>query len=773
MTSPKTLAARLLATTATALLFGGTAYAQDGASESGESQTDTETQSKSGGLGDIVVTATRRATNVQDVPIAITAVGGEQLANQGITDGVQLARVVPNLFVTTGYAGGNPRFAIRGFGMTDFSQGGSSPVGLYVDDVYMTYNFGVGSQLFDLDRVEVLRGPQGTTFGKNTTAGVVGYFSVRPQEQFEGYLRADFQFGEYNKYTAEGMLNVPLSQDLSMRVDGRYERRDSYVRNVFDGSLLGENDSLAGRLQLRWRPGSNTDVNLKVYGMDSRGDATLYHGGFLQNICDPANFDPVNTFYANCQGTDLPPTYETPAATSDETGSFEKYHNYGAVLRVEQGFGDFDFTSISAYQKINYRILSNDDGNSTDFFHSRQELYTWQASQELRLATPAERPLSAVFGLFGQYDRARTPTATGSTALGPGFDYMLRADSLQKTTTLAAFASATWRLSDKISFIGGLRYSWEKKKLNLQGLEVFNFGFDFTDENMASFDLANPPFAIVPGADNPFAQVENRSWDRLTWDATLNYRPNEDILLYGKVAEGFRSGGFNLFAVTESALSTVNPEILRSYEIGAKTEFLDRRLRLNLAGFIYKISDQQILSTNSAGAGVILSNAGKSTIKGFEAELEAAPADRLRFFASLGYTDARFDLFNTEKAGVAIDLAGNRLAYAPEFTVLTAVTYEIPVGDYTLELHNDWAFRSKIYFDAFNLAVTGDDDFLQGNARITLRSPEKGTQWHIAAYISNLTNETNGSFAFFTGTAWYSRVFGDKRLWGIQAGVKF
>lgn len=759
------MSARLLATTAIITAMGGTAYAQ--ADTQAEPQTN-------GGLADIVVTATRRATNVQDVPIAVTAVGGAQLQAQGITDGVQLSRIVPNLFTTTGYAGGNLRYAIRGLGMTDFSQAGGSPVATYVDDVYQPYNFGIGSQLFDLDRVEVLRGPQGTLFGRNTTGGAVTYYSARPTDAWEGYVNADVMWGQFSKYTAEGMVNAPLVADtLSMRASVRFERREPFVENVLGGRDLGRNESIAGRVQFEWTPADTTKVNLKLEATNSTGDSTLYHGGFISNICDPGNFDESNTPYANCIGTDLPPTYENVNAVADEVRGFERYHNYGATLRVDHEAGDWNLASISNYKKIVYDIVTNDDGNDTDFFHSRQKLNAWQISQEFRVATPADQPISAVFGIFGQYDKADSPSATGSTVFGPSGDYVLRTDAIQKTTALAAFTNVTFELSRQLSFVGGLRYSWERKKIDLQGMNKF-FGFDFDSDNYIDFDINNPPFALDGPLDDIFAQKQKNTWKRLTWDGTLNFKPNDDILLYAKIAEGFRSGGYNIFASLRSSVSTVEPEILRSYELGFKSELFDRRLRLNAAAFYFDLSDQQIQVTGASGPGIFLSNAGASTIKGFEIEAEAAPVDRLRLTAALGYTHATFDRFETIKGGVAVNLKGNTLAYAPRWTASGSASYDFDLGnDYGLQLGTDWSYRTQVYFDSFNVPYTGDNHLLLGNARITLTSPEHLGQWHISAYVNNLTNKEYHNFGFFTGNAWYSRTFGDKRIWGLRAGLKF
>jgi iron complex outermembrane recepter protein len=709
------------------------------------------------GLSDIVVTASRREASAQKVPISITAVSGGQLAAQGITDSVALVRVVPNLYATNGFAEGNIRFAIRGLGSTDFSSAGGSPVGIYIDDVYQTYSFGIGSQIYDVDRVEVLRGPQGTLFGKNTTAGAVSYFSAAPKHKVEASLKLDGQWGFYGKYIAEAMFNTPLTDTLDARFDLRYSHRDDYVRNVFNNRKIGGNDNFSGRIQLKWQVSDATTATLKLFGQYDKGGAPIYHGGYIQNICAPANFDPLNTPYAHCNGTSLPATYEDPKRTSDEAPSFERYHNFGATLRLNSELGGgWNLTAISAYAKIDYELLTNDDGNDTDFSHTYQPLLGWQASQEVRLATPAERPVSAILGLFGQYDHSRTNQYNVSTLEGAALDYLFKYDGRQGTTTLAAFSSATWKVTERLSLVGGLRYSNERRRIDLNGIQVF--GYDLSEQD-ARLDPARPP-AYLNGFYALYGQHESNSWKRLTWDATANYAITPRIMIYGKVAQGFRSGGYNLTATSADTLSRVDPEILTSYEGGFKSELFDRMLRLNASLFLYRLRNQQILSSISGnGAVTSLTNAGRSRLEGFEIEAEARPAPDLRLNTSLGYVRSRFLTYDTALAGVPVSLAGNMLPYSPKWTATGGATYSIPMASgHGIDLHTDWSYRSQVYFDPYNFGYTGSPGLVLGNFRLTLTSPKTGPQWHLSAYVDNVTNRRYYGFGYFGGTAYYSRV---------------
>ena len=725
-------------------------------------------------LGDIVVTATRRATNVQDVPISITAVGGAELQSKGLTDATQLPRIAPNLFATSGYAPGNIRFAIRGLGSTDFSPAGSSPVGIYIDDVYQPYSFGIGTQVFDLNRVEVLRGPQGTLFGKNTTGGAVSYFSQKPTSRTEGYLNVDAVADFYERVAFEGAFNMPLGDTLAMRADVRFEHRDDFVRNTFLGGKLGASDQVSGRVQFQWDPSERTDINLKLFAMNSNGTGTIYHGTFLSNLCDPANFDPGGTPYAQCNGTSLPTfgrndSKNVPA----EIIPREAYHNFGAVLHINQQLGGWELTSISSYQKIDYRLDTNDDGLPTDIFHSSQLLRGDVLSQELRLATPADRALSAIIGAYGQYDRAVQPNYAASTLGGPPTNFLLRFDATQGDTTLAGFGSVTWKLADTFSLVGGLRYSWERKTVDYRNLLIFSGIVDLRDFDLLTFDPEQPPFPLFPDFGDSFYQERRtRDWGRLTWDATANFKPVPEVMLYAKASRGFKSGGFNLSAATPDAFTTVQPETVQAYEVGAKNELFSGRVRLNLSGFYYTFNDQQVLSTGSNGLGTFLSNAGKSTLKGLEAELQVAPTDALRLGVNVGYVDAKFERFNTTLNGAPISLAGNILPYAPKWTTSADAGYRIDLASGSkLDLQSDWSYRTRVFFDPYNQAVTSDGDLLLGNARVTFTPPEGN--WHVAAYAQNLTDRRYLNFGFFNGTQFASRTYGDGRVIGAQVGVKF
>ncbi|EJL30781.1 outer membrane receptor protein [Caulobacter sp. AP07] len=723
-------------------------------------------------LPDVIVTATRRSTNVQEVPIAVSAIGGEALAARGITDPRQLSNLAPNLMVDQGLGGGQTHVSIRGQTSTSFALEASSPAALYLDDVYQVSQFGVGTQVFDLDRIEVLRGPQGTLFGKNTTAGSVNYFSAAPKFKDEGYITLDAAGGDYRRYSLEGMFNKAISDTLAVRASGRIDHRGSYVDNLYDGSKLGEYTSYNGRVIVAWRPTDDTQVSLKVYALKSNGDGPVYIArGYFGDPCS----NPGVAGYFGCNASGQPsPISRDSRKTYSEVPTYEKWDNYGATLKIEQSLGDYVLTSITGAQSGHYKAATNDDGLGSDFFHSHQTGFQTQASQELRLATPVTKPLRAVLGLYYQYDRIRAVQGSLSTRSPQPDQYVQMNDGTSATSTSAAFGSVTFDVSKQFSLIGGLRYSHERKKAsNFRALRLFNFANPGRVIDDRYFDMGYGLARYEPLLGDTFETFYGAdTWNKLTWDATANYKPTDDLLIYAKIGTGFRSGGFfPAPAGSASEYVSLSPETVTSREIGFKSEWAGGRLRVN--GDVYKADykDMQIQTANQNTSGLGFSNASSASIKGAELEVEAALAERLILSTSVGYNKAVYNDYLTLVAGLPVNLSGNPLPYAPSWTSNVALSYSFPVGNgRDIGLRTDWSYRSKYAFDSFNVAVTQDPSRTIGNARITY-GPETGT-WELAAYVDNITDHDQRVFTF-NQTYVAPTIYGPRRTWGVQANYRF
>lgn len=722
--------------------------------------------SEPGGLEEIVVTATRRATNIQDTSIAVTAINGADLRDLRITNPRDLTSLAPNLMVDQGLADGMTHVSIRGLASTDFSVGASSPVATYLDDVYQPYQFGISSQVFDLNRIEVLRGPQGTLFGKNATSGSLNYYSQTPTDKQEGYVEIDGGAGNFDHYSLEGALNQPITDSLAARISVRLDRRNDYVSNAFDDSNLGHSTNMNGRLQLIWTPSNTTKINLKLFGTKRRGDGPISIGHWLGGECT-FPFD----IYNKCVNGVAAPDSRSPQSTYSDVPIREDFSSQGVTLRIDQQMGSASLTSITGAQRGSFNLLTNDTGTGGDLFHSLQHSDTSQLSEEIRLATSDTGRMRAIVGAYASYDEVEADQGSGSTTLPAaelGFEYYQGGLDTTYSTSFAGFASITGDVSDKFSITGGLRYSHERKHAN--NVTALYFGFnsvtfatrDFTTADL-SYPVVSSRFTLDPNFGDAI-EFDNRtsSWNRVTWDLTANYKPRPDQLLYAKVATGFRSGGFPVGTTSLGVFVELKPETVTSYEIGYKSEWLAHKLRFNAALYDMEYRNMQVQTVNTNGPGLVQSNAASSRAKGIEGELEYAPTRDLHLKANLGYSQATY----LNYASAAGQLAGNHLPFAPRWSSSTGATYTFPLQqNHALFLNTDWSYRSVIYFDPYNTPGIGDSSRVIGNISVGYGSQDK--RWRVTAYGNNITDQIAKVFAFSLPFA-SPAVYAPGRLWGIQ-----
>ena len=740
-----------------------------------------------GGLQEITVTATRRSTDVQSTPLAITAVGGDEMRRAGISNPSDLTGIAPNLTVDQGFSAGQTHVSIRGLASTDFGLGSQSPIALYMDDVYQSFQYGLGTQIFDLDRIEVLRGPQGTLFGKNTTGGALAYYSKAPEQGVTGgYFQVGAEGGDFGLYNVEGAFNMPLTSTLAMRVSARAEHRDDYIDNLYDDTELGHYSNMNGRVQLAWEPTADTKVNLKVFGVRSNGDGPVYIGRWRGSECDASH---AYDIYNSCVDGVAAPDSEDSRHTNSESPTLEKYHTYGATLKIDQSLGEWGLTSITGWQKSANTLRTNDDGAAGDLFHSYQASRTEQFSQEVRLATPDANRVKAIVGAIYGWDKIVADQGSGSTELDPalGYDYYAGSYSTQTTKTLAAFGSLTFDVTDSFHLIGGARYSYEKKDNHTLAASLLGFNAetfetrDFTDAEL-SFPVAIANLGVDPAYGDVYEVIRVKdSWKKFTWDATANYNPSQNLLLYAKVATGFRSGGFPTFVTQPGTFTRLDPESVTSYEGGFKLKLLNNTLRFNASAYYMKYSDMQVQTPNTSGPGLIISNAASAEIKGIEAELEFVPTAALRLHATLGFNDAKYKDYSIStsidnaQGGTTVivnDYSGNRLPYAPRWSGGFGASYEIPVGDaHSVQLGSDWTLRSSIYFDPYeNKNGAYDNTYLMGSVQASYGTVGDG--WRVTAYVNNVLDQSVKAFQFDLSYV-SPAIYGAYRQFGMRASFDF
>jgi iron complex outermembrane receptor protein len=723
-----------------ALALGAPAFAQDSADGT-----------TSGGVAEIVVTAQKRAQNLQDVPISVTAFDNTAIREAGFTNSLSIGDQVPNLEIKT--FGGVPNIFIRGVGNNDFNASSIGPISIYRDDVVVA---STGSQifsLFDLERIEVVRGPQGTLFGKNTTGGAIQFFSRLPDGEFEGNAR--FGYGRFNLFEGEAAASVPLAEGLSLRVAGIVRRRDGEKRNLFTGERAINIDEAAARAILRWQPTSDTDIRLTVGGGRDRSD-------YLQN-------KPVGTI----NGADLfgysDPFPNDPNLLNFNGQSRNYSNNVFVNLNIAQSFGDFTFKSISGYDKSSVDNRVDVDGGTKRVDEINFLTDAEQLTQEFQLAYD-NGPLNAIAGLY--YFQEDLNADSNADLLGEltfaqgALPLITRAT--RKNTAYAIFGQATYALLPTLRLTLGGRYTIDKVRATHRADLIPGF-----------FDANIPDGTPVPLI--PFAALRD-TYKSFSWRVAADFDVTDDILAYASVDRGFKAGGFNLGIMTSIDERTqVDPEYLTSYEVGLKTTLFDRRLRLNLSAFYYDYSDLQVLSVNrQAGSAVPtlgLDNAADATIKGIEVEATAAPADWLDMGLNLGILDAKYKNYLSGAidpvTGDPRDFSGNRMPGAPKFSLSTFAQVTVPVGRFETRWRAEYNYTGKKYYNnAQSELISSGEGYGLINLRVAFADPDQG--WELAAWARNVTGKAYIVDATDTsGFGFVPRYYGERATYGAEFSFKF
>lgn len=708
------------------------------------------------GIAEIVVTATRKEESAQRVPISLTAIGGEQLDKYGVTSVLQLPQLAPSMYVVGVLSSGSPRYTLRGISNSDTLAAASSAVATYIDDVYQASQYGLSSALFDLQRVEVLRGPQGTTFGQNTTGGAIAYFSQVPTNEFSGYVTGRLAGGDQAAKFLQGAVNLPLvDQKLALRVSVNVDRKGNFVESATNPSARGNGHSHAERVQLRWTPADATAVNLTGFYTRSRYDGAIAR----------AEYGPGNVFGLPANILDIDRADQTPF-----DNLVDNFVNKGATLRIEQGLGDFNLTAISHYRRTSFQKGNDSDGRPEDLFAFYSRSVASQYGQEVRLSSNATMALSGLLGASFQKEKLVDVSGGGSsTATSPLGEYNNHGYQKTRTTTYALFGNLKYSFTDELSVTAGLRKTFQKRSQNAL-LEYFlDRNFDWTEDTLAYFG----PAPIEPSQSLPYSlKQKSRPW---TWDVTVDYKPNSSILVFGRVARGFRSGGFNpggialfAFQLPQATPLPFGNETLQSYELGIKSSWFDRRLRFNAGVFHYDFNNQQVVVPGPGGIPTT-DNAGKSKIDGGEIEILANPVDRLDLSLNASYTDARYKQY-LSPAG---DYSGKRLIQAPEWTLNAAVTWAKQLTDrFDFVFNTFWSYRSDLYFTPDNTRTFRAGPLTIGNLRAGIE-PVGGKGFSVNVFINNVTDKKPLAFGASFGPETNIKYFDVGRLYGVDVSFKW
>lgn len=702
-------------------------------------------------LEEVVVTAQRRPENLQDVPIAISAVSSERIEQLHATRLTDLAGVAPGLVMDRGSA--NDTVTIRGVGGGGRNIGFGGRAGVYLDGVYIGQSSALNQPMLDIERIEVLRGPQGMLFGRNSVSGAVSIVTRPPGEEFEASLLAAAGNESYHKYSL--VANAPLIEDrLLAKIAFADEQRDGFTKNLYSGDrVIGSLDLQSWRLGLRALPSDALTIDLFVdYTQDDsfRSGPESISGLTGGGLTDP----------------NAPKDFET----NTNTPRIKEARNKGVNLNVTYDLANgATLTSITAYRESELFVQADNDYSPADFVLTRYDDAFDQFSQELRIASAADQRARFVAGLFYLDEKAETDRRAGWGAASPGLGLGLVANTWTPaaaridTQSYAVFGSFDFDLTDRWTFNSGLRYTREERDL------LFNL--DGSTSGLVGI-------ATLDGFR------DDESEDHLTPSVGFTFAASDTVNLYLRYAEGFKSGGWNVDFLNNNQVQDLDgngrvdfaflTEEVKSYELGAKAEFLDRRLRANVAVFQADYEDYQINRFMQFPGGITviqLSNATEVDTTGVELSLEVLPVERLLLTLDAAYIDATFDSFPGGGAAGA-DASGNELPFAPKWSGSVSAQYGIPLGawDSELVLFGQYTYRDATYAGQENLPTQELEVRRLLNARVSL---EIGDRWVVSAFGNNVLDEdylTNQTRDFF-GTRFVER--GDPRTYGLEVSVHF
>ncbi len=767
---------------ATSALIGAGANATPALAQDGAEQ--------QAGVGTIIVTAQRREENIQDVPISVTAIDDDALTaiNSSGQDIRALSGRVPSLLVESSFGRTFPRFYIRGLGNTDFDYNASQPVSLVYDDVVLENPVLKGFPIFDMQQVEVLRGPQGTLFGRNTPAGIVKFDTVEPTERLDGY--AQLSYGSFNAINAEAAIGGEIAPGISLRLSGLYQRQDDWVDNVLpsgtEEDAFGGYDDRALRLQARLAPTDNFEVLITGQLRDLDGTARLFRAGnFTRGQAglnanfdrDTVSIDGQNEQEVETQNLATRITYDAGPVSIISVTSY--WHGKStSVGDVDGGFGaNFLPAGLFGPDDIPFTAETRDSVPDLDQF-----------TQELRIASNGDGPVSYQAGIF-YFDESLSIVSENYSTLGdplnaPGGVNIL-VSQYQQSEALGIFGSVTVDLTEQLSATGGIRYNDDSREFLV----------------VRSRDTQFPTFL-----QNPLGSVtRDVSDDTVTWDLSLAYEASPDVNLYARVARGYRAPSIQgriLFPPAtatplEDGVTVAGSETITSWEAGIKSTLWDGRARINLSGFLYDLNDAQLTAVGGNVNANRLINADNVRGYGFELDAQLAPTDGLTFTAGLSYNHTeiqdtglttaacggtRVDTFPDVSlctvldpvvvpaapfAAAIVNIDGNSLPQAPRWIANWTARYEFPVGDGDVYIFTDWAYRSKINFFLYESVEFQDNSMLEGGLRVGW---DNGT-YELAAFVRNITDDESAvsGIDFNNLTA----MVNEPRVFGIFAGVRF
>lgn len=716
-------------------------------------------------LEEIIVSAQKDDRMLNDVGIAVTAMSDKDLENFRVGEATDLAQFTPNVDISSTLSGANPAVTIRGVGLNDYNANNNPTVGVYVDDVFQASPAMLDAMMFDTQRVEILKGPQGLLFGRNSNGGAINIITRRPTEETEGSIKVGY--GNYETIEVETVLSGPLSQDDTVlgRLSVKYDDQgESHHDNIVTGDDFGSFEKIAARAQVQLAPASGDyDVNFALSYAEADGTATPFStvgvldSGFAP--CAASAKTPLDPSGIGCESV-FTLLFGVPAdQTGDNDGDPYRHafdESAADLYRLESDtlsftvtfnryFENFDMVSITNYTAMD-RIMG-DNVNSVpipEISSIIRDEEVSQISQELRFSGSIS-DADWIAGVYYSTDEIITDNVINSENF---FGTDLVWDIDQSTTSYAAFSHIEYMLTDTVSFVGGLRYTVEETE--------FKGGTTDLDPNGTTL--------IFPGQ---LTYVDDKIDDEAaSYKVGLEYRPNPDTMTYASYTTGFKSGGFfGDFTFDQLELEPFDKEELASFEVGIKQTLLDGTMQINAAAFHYDYDDIQTFVPGVAA--LTFTNADEATIDGADLELSWRPVNGLDVRMGVGYIDSELDDDN---------IPGDTLPNSSQWQYNGMLRYEFDLSaDIMMALQTDFKYSDNMYRDAFNDPIAESDDYMIINVRISVYQADN--DWDLSAWVKNLEDEVyttqafNFSQSFGTGVANYS--VGAPRTFGVTAAYNF
>jgi len=724
---------------------------------------------------EIIVTAQRVEQNIQDVPISVTAISGETLearSARNVNDAIGFA---PNVAVTTGPTGGSfGGFFIRGVGQLDNSIALDPGVGVYVDDVYIARLQASSVDLLDLERLEVLRGPQGTLFGRNTIGGAISLVTIKPDvSELSGRIRA--VGGSRDRYDLSASVNVPLAEQFAMRATAFTRNQRGWGRNVYSGKSFGSVSERGGRMKLLFEPSDGFSMLLQgdiLRARNSHSHQVLvgFNPGAGLTIPIPPPGRPF--FRAGISPTGVPfPVGVAADRSDDRRQNFASVPNTldidtgGVSFTVTADLGGVTLKTISAWREFNEDSFSDFDGTGFVMYDNAAILRQEQISQELQLSGR----VGNIDFLLGGYYFAENAFNNVSLCTGTNQARLVnrclrsRNNIWLDVESIAAFGQLSWDVNDWINIFGGLRWTRETKDQSNDSLL----------DNRDAVTTVLPPFVMPPPGQTrvalPFTQV-SRTFTAVTPRIGLNLQVADRVRVYGSFSEGFKSGGFNGRPSNQLIIS-YEPEEARTYEVGIKTDLFDRLLRVNAAVFQSDYKNQQLLVFTAVSGLFETRNAGDSRIRGFELEVDANISEQFALRGTLGHLDGQYRTLSPQVAGITL---ATPLPLTPSWTYTLSGEYRFPLANLgELRLRSDWTWRSQVSYQLENDPLERQPGFGLLNLRATLQLPDErfsvsifGTNVTDTEYLTNAQDSRTGNGVAFGG-------IGRPAEWGVELNARF